>query len=207
MSRIALPNVTVAAPARGDKVLISDVSDSGAGRLATISSVQALADEFAEIRALSSAGIGPTSYSSTEVEAVFSRNVPLSSAVAGDADAGTVLTADQANNKLVIPPQTRVFVEFSISLALQYTSASDHTTWEAQAALDGTLQPDTAGIVGTAVNANATNSGVTVHGSGYVDNATGSAADLTLEIKSISGTLAGFQGGGFLRARYVKSLA
>jgi hypothetical protein len=107
----------VVLPTMLDSAAIVDQSDASQMKLALLTEQHMLfSRNFAEIRSADTdiSGVVVLNTSTYVGPIPFTSNVSLSAAVAGDPDAGTVLTADQANDKIVIPPKTAVFVEFSI---------------------------------------------------------------------------------------------
>lgn len=202
----ALSALPAATPVVADTLVFNDVSDSGLTKIATAAEVLALSNHFAEIRAVKGFIGGTFSASVTAQEdMVFSRNVPTSTEVAGGPSENILITADQANNKIVIPANTRVFVEYHIGIG-QITGTPD--VFHFLANLDGTDLDDT---LSSAASTLATASpdffgGTTCSGSGYVDNNTAGPLDLKLGALSTTGASTAAQGGGFLRATWVKDL-
>jgi len=194
-------DVSAVNPTTSDWAFIVDASDGNDGKLATLSKLLGTqSDNFAEIRSdFTGGGVSSTHtyVYGTAAIAEFASNNTMSKAVAGDPDAGTVLTADAANNKLIIPAYTRVLVQWQKLFVPDFTPT---TTVPPQAVLglcnvDGTPNTDTgAGYQGsahvTAVTSVSTppaactvtwiNDAMTLASTAIVENTTASAVDLEL---------------------------
>jgi hypothetical protein len=195
MARQPIGDITEVTPTSADKVLGIDTSDSNKARNFLVPELLAVgASNWAEISSPHTAADAAT-FSASASDVTFAANHAGSAAVAGDADAGTVITADQANDKLVIPPKTRVKVEACVAFSLL---AGD--VYVLQAALDGTPLAD---VALQEYNAGAT--GNVMVASGIVDNAGATAADLTLTLKASVGGLATVTR-RYLRASWVADL-
>lgn len=197
--RTALSSVPTGTPVTTDSVVFNDASDGSLTKQVTIAELLALRTDFAEIRNGFLTNLQSGTYSTTATQCVFEANEAYSSAAAGDADAGTVLTADQANNKIIVPANTLVLVEFRVAMFTAGVTASDAVTYYATAKLGSTLQSQTTGAAGQATNSAPGSTPVTVTGSGIVANTTASAADLTLDL-FFSGSRSGSQDLAQLRA-------
>ena len=203
--RVAISSLPSGTPVGTDTALFNDLSDSGLSKNATIETFLGLRDNFAEIRNGLQTNTQTGTYSSTATDCAFESNVAASAAAAGDANEGVVLTADQANNRIIVPPGVRIFVEFFAAMFPTLATASDALTFIGKAALGGTPDDDVAGAVGSAANTAATQAPVVLHGSGIIDHSGGSVAYLTLQLTA-SASRSVSQDMAMLRARWIKNL-
>lgn len=117
MSRLPIGDISGATPVNADKVLGVDISDSSKGKLFGVADLLGVgASNWAEVRNDGSEIIAIGNGADTDL--VFDTNKTGSAAAAGDADAGTVLTADQANNGIIVPAKTRVLVEAQVDFSV-----------------------------------------------------------------------------------------
>lgn len=196
---VHIQNIAAATPTRADFALISDTSASGVAKLATIEGILALGDHFAECRN-PAAGISLVTLSTTPLAVPLASNVSTSMEVAGGPLAGTVLTADQANDAIVIPPKTRVLFEGLVTGA----ASGAANTVILQAILDGSVAANTEGYAPS----DGTNGAFAVRASGIVDNTTTSSKLLKLGVSVASGSLASSAlAAAMLRCTYIKALA
>lgn len=203
--RTAISSLPSATPVGSDTALFNDLSASGVSKLATIETLLGLRDNFAEIRNGLLTNTQTGTYSSSATDCDFETNVAESAEVAGGPNEGVVITADQANNRIIIPPGVRVLVEFEAAMFPTLATASDAVTFSGQVALGGTPESQTIGAVGSCANTAATQAPVVMRGSGIIDHSGGSVGYLTLQL-FCSASRGCSQDLAMLRARWIKNL-
>lgn len=110
MARQPIGDITEVTPSSADKVLGVDVSDSNKAKNFLVPDLLGVGfGNWAEVRDDGSQIVSLDT--GTDTAFTFDTNVAGSAAAAGDADAGSVITADQANDQLIIPAKTRVLVK------------------------------------------------------------------------------------------------
>lgn len=191
----ALPSGT---PTNTDSVLGADASDGSRGKLFSVGAVSSAENaRFAEIY---SPKLTLSMVTVPAPPAVFQVTYAAtngdSEAAAGDPGAGTLLTADSPNNKIVIPPYYSVRAEYGI-----YVIAAGADNMVANMQFAGV------DVVGSfsAVTVSAGN-GFWFTGSAIFSNPTALALDLTLVLSLFTGPaqFPCFLDLGFLRAIFLK---